>query len=276
VILLLYIPSIVWMMIGELHMVLQLLNMDGDDEAIFRSQTLECELRPPKSDSYFNLYDDEQDMPLGGSAHSLRNMLASSNSTGGRDSPAERRLAPDAMYSPIGHASANPAIHRLSDTHGNNNDDGAYFVQKPTVSDVPQTHISDTAILPSDAKYPTVQALAPDDFGASILQVGGRRPGRISPTKTKDTAAMQTALPAEECDLLAVGDAGISSNVRRPMSFVKALELSDRLEETQRKRYGAGQLQDVPVPEVDEEGDDSDVVEKDGKRKFGSSYEIAV
>ena len=253
---------------------MQLLNVDGDDEALFRSQTLECELRPPKSDSYFNLYDDEQDMPLGGSAHSLRNLLASSSSTGGRDSPkspAERRLAPDAMYSPIGHPSANTAVHRASDVHINN-DDGKRFMQKLTVSDAPQTHTSDTAILPSDAKYPTVQALAPDDFGGGILHIGGRRPGRISPTKTKDTAPSQTA----ECEVLEVGDINISSNVRRPMSFVKALELSDRLEETQRKRYGAGQLHDVPVAEVDEEGEDSDVVEKDSKRKLGSSYEIAV
>jgi len=257
---------------------LQLLNMDGDDEAIFRNQTLECELRPPKSDSYFNLYDDEQDVPLGGSAHSLRNLLASSSSTGGRESPkspAERRLAPDAMYSPIGHASTNAAIQRVSDAH-DNNENGVYFLQKPTVSDTQQPHVSDAVILPSDAKYPTVQALAPDDFGASILHIGGRRPGRISPTKTKDTSASHTALPAEECDVLAISDVGISTNVRRPMSFVKALELSDRLEETQRKRYGAGQLHDVPVPEVDEEGEDSDAVEKDSKRKFGSSYEIAV
>jgi len=252
---------------------MQLLNVDGDDDAIFHSQ---CDLRPPKSDSYFNLYDDEQDVPLGGSAHSLRNMLASSSSTGGRDSPkspAEQRLAPDAMYSPVGHAAASAAIHRLSDGHANT-DNGAYFLQKPTVGDVPQTHVADTAILPSDAKYPTVQALAPDDFGASILHIGGRRPGRISPTKTKDIAASQTA---EECDVLAIGDVNISSTVRRPMSFVKALELSDRLEETQRKqRYGTGQLHGVPVPEVDEEGEDSDAVEKDSKRKFGSSYEIAV
>lgn len=252
--------------------------MDDDDEAVFRNQTLECELQPPKSESYFNLYDDEQDMPLGGSAHSLRNLLASSSSTGGRESPkspAERRLAPDAMYSPVGHAPSNAAIQHLSDTHSNN-DDGAYFLQKPTVGNVLQTRVSDAAVLPSDAKYPTVQALAPDDFGAGMLNVGGRRPGRISPTKTKDTAVLQTALPPDECDVLAVGDVNISSNVRRPMSFVKALELSDRLEETQRKRYGAGQLHDVPVPEVDEEGEDADAVEKDNKRKFGSSYEIAV
>jgi len=251
--------------------------VDGDDEAIFRSQTLECDLRPPKSDSYFNLYDDEQDMPLGGSAHSLRNLLASNSSTGGRESPksAERRLAPDAMYSPVGHAPANTVIPHVSETHGNNGD-GAYFLQKPT--DAPKTHVSDAAVLPSDAKYPTVQALAPDDFGAGMLNVGGRRPGRFSPTKTKETAPSQAAVPADECELLAIGDVSIGSSVRRPMSFVKALELSDRLEETQRKRYGAGQLHDVPVPEVDEEGEgeDSDVVENHSKRKFGSSYEIAV
>jgi len=259
---------------------LQLLNVDGDDDTIFRSQTLECELRPPKSDSYFNLYDDEQDMPLGGSAHSLRNLLASSSSTGGRESPkspAERRLAPDAMYSPVGHAPSNAVIPNLSDAHVSSDDGGVYFLQKLTGGDVPpQTHISDAAILPSDAKYPTAQALAPDDFGAGMLHVGGRRPGRISPTKTKDPVPLQSALPADECNVLAIGDVSISSSVRRPMSFVKALELSDRLEETQRKRYGAGQLHDVPVPEVDEEVEDSDVVEKDGKRKFGSSYEIAV
>ena len=271
---------------------LQLLKVDGDDDALFHSQTelrppksdddtlfqSQMELRPPKSDSYFNLYDEEQGVPLGGSAHSLRNLLASSSSTtGGFESPkssAERRLAPDAMYSPIGHASANPAVHRLSGPHANN-DDGAYFSRKPT--DERQTHVSDAAILPSDAKYPTAQALAPDDFGASLLHI--RRPGRISPTKSKEPAPSRTALPPSESDVLAVSDANISSNVRRPMSFVKALELSDRLaasEETQWMRCGAGQLHDVPVPEVDEEGSDSDVVEKSGKQKFGSSYEIAV
>jgi len=260
---------------------LQLLNVDGDDEAMFRSQTLECELQPPKSDSYFNLYDDEQDVPLGGSAHSLRNLLASSSSTGGRDSPlspAERRLAPDAMYSPIGHASTSAAVQRLSDTHANNND-GACFLQKPTVGDESQTRISDAAVLPSDAKYPTAQALAPDDFGASILHIGVKRPGRISPTKTKDAAPLRTALQAGEYDLLSTSDVIVGSSVRRPMSFVKALELSDKLaasEEAQRKRFGAGQLHDAPVPEVDEEGEDSDVVERNGKQKFGSSYEIPV
>jgi len=210
-------------------------------------------------------------MPLGGSAHSLRNLLTSSGNAGVFESPkAERRLAPDAMYSPIGHPSANATVPRLSDTHGNN-DDGTCLLQKPTVNDVPQSRVADATILPSDAKYPTVQALAPDEFGASVLNIAGRRPGRISPTKTKDMA-----LPTEECDVLAMGDMNVSSTVRRPMSFVKALELSDRLEETQRKRYGAGQLHDTPVPEVDEEGEDSDAVEKDTKRKFGSSYEIAV
>jgi len=261
--------------------VLQLLNAEGDeelrppksdDDSIFQSQT---ELRPPKSDSYFNLYDEERDMPLGGSAHSLRNLLASSSSTGGGfESPkssAERRLAPDAMYSPVGHVSANPAIQRLSDANANNND-GTYFSQKPT-ADEGQT---DTAILPSDAKYPTAQALAPDDFGAGFLHVSGRRPGRISPTKTKELAPVRTA--ANESDVLAVSDTNVGGTVRRPMSFVKALELSDRLaanEEAQRKRFGAVQLHDVPVPEVDEEGD-YDVVEQSEKQKFGSSYEIAV
>jgi len=274
--------------------VLQLLNVDGDDDAIFRSQTdlrpskcdddsifqSQVDLQPPKSDSYFNLYNEEQDVPLGGSAHSLRNLLASSSSTGGGfESPkplAERLLAPDAMYSPIGHASANPSIQRLSDTHANS-DDGMRYSQKP--ADERQTHISDAAILPSDAKYPTAQALAPDDFGASFLHGGGRRPGRTSPTKTKEPALLRTAPLASESDVLAIGDVNIGGSVRRPMSFVKALELSDRLaanEEVQRKRYGAGQLHDVPVPEVDEEGDDSDMVEKSGKQKLGSSYEIAV
>jgi len=272
--------------------VLQLLNVDGDDDATFHGQTLECELPPPKSDSYFNLYDDEQEMPLGGSAHSLRNLLVSS---GGRDSPkspAEQRLAPDAMYSPIGHASTNAVIQRLSDAHGNKDDD-VYFSQKTADKDAMQTHISDATvlpsdakypisdatILPSDAKYPTAQALAPDNFGASMLHVGGRRLGRLSPTKAKDTAPTRTALPPDESDVLEIGDVSISSNVRRPMSFVKALELSDRLavgEEAQRKRYGAGPLHDAPVPEVDEEREDSEVAEKDSKRKFGSSYEISV
>jgi len=258
--------------------------VDTDDDAIFRStQNLDCELRPPKSDSYFNLYDDEMDVPLGGSAHSLRNLLvgSSSSTTGGRESPSERRLAPDAMYSPVGHASGNVVMQHHSDIRVNSDDaTAAYFLQKPTViADKPQSRVSDTAVLPSDAKYPTTQALAPDDFGAGLLHVSaGRRPGRVSPTKAKDAAAtVQTAaLPVAESDVLAITDVNITSNVRRPMSFVKALELSDRLEESQRKRYGAGQLHDVSVPEVDEDGEHSDIVEKDSKRKFGSSYEIAV
>ena len=256
--------------------------MDGDDDAIFRSQTLECELRPPKSDSYFNLYDDEQDVPLGGSAHSLRNLLASNDGTGGRDSPklaTERRLAPDAMYSPIGHVSANTAIQHLCDAHVSN-DNGAHVVQKPTANGDPQSHITDAAVLPSDAKYPTAQALAPDDFGAGVLHIAGRWQGRISPTKAKEPMPSRTALAVDECEVLAMTDVNIGGSVRRPMSFVKALELSDRLaanEEAQRKRYGTGQLHDVPVPEVDEEDDDSDVMEKNGgKQQFGSSYEIAV
>lgn len=263
-------------------LVSQLLNLEADDETIFRSQTaldtLECDFKPPKSDSYFNLYDDEHDMPLGGSAHSLRNMLLSGpgpslGPSGPNGHESECRLAPDAMYSPVRHA--NPTVPRLSDVHASNDDAGAYLVQKPA----PPTDVADDAVLPSDAKYPTVHALAPDNFGAGILHTGSRRPGRFSPTKTKDAtsaAPTQTALPASESELLAIADVNISASVRRPMSFVKALELSDRLEETQRKQRYTGGLHDTPVPEVDEEAEDVESVDRDAKRKFGSSYEIAV
>lgn len=282
-----------------LFLLLQLLSGSADEDQLCgkpNSLAVECELHPPKSDSYVNLYDDGQDVPLGGSAHSLRNLLSSTSSTGGRESPKrlapeQRPLAPDALYSPVGHAVTSGLAHHGPDTVRNNADDSRNCSRK-----VNPAAASGPSVLANDAKYPMVQALAPVvNMPPSAI---GRTGGRSSPTLLKSSAGVRAVSPTNDADCeLTVAQAALSTGdsalgpVRRPMSFVKALELSDKLAATddrlqhQRRRGGAGSgggsaaglLHQQTVPEGNEEEcvrmPTSDEIER---RQFGSSYEIAV
>jgi len=272
---------------------LQLLNSPRDDDQLFTKphpMGVEFEMLPPKSDSYINLYDDGQDVPLGGSAHSLRNLLSSTSSTGGRDSPPcmgleQRSLAPDALYSPVGHAATNNIGFRTQDITRNNADLRYCSVQADGI--LPGS--SGPSVLANDAKYPTAQALPP---GISI-------PASANALH-KATTAGRTVSPTSdvECKVTAPASGSVTTQgiiagpVRRPMSFVKALELSDKLAATedrlqhQRRRGGAasgggsaaGMLHQPTLTEGSDEDCEIDGPEHGDieRRQFGSSYEIAV
>jgi hypothetical protein len=306
-----------------------LLNNSIEDEAMFRNGTPlpDPDLQPPRSDSYSNLFDDGQDVPLGGSAHSLRSLLAknpgweSPNSACGDQSTCGRPLAPDALYSPVGHVPSNAVVMpRLSDVPSEY-DDPRYLLRTVAVvgggtggggTDDPDGDV----ILRSDAKYPTVQALAPDATyggdnaprGGTFRSMGGRS-SPLSSSKPKEntlravspinvdcrTATMTGGLlvPPSGATVISHTEAMAS---RRPMSFVKALELSDKLAATdtnlQQWRRGGGVgggsvatgngiVHQATVAEEDEEDEPRVGGGRSGnnpdRTKFGgSSYEIAV
>lgn len=260
---------------------------------------MDGELRPPKSDSYMNLFEDEQDVPLGGSAHSLRNLLSSTGSIDGRESPM-RTLAPDALYSPVGHAVTNNITSRLQGAAVRSNIDDRPFCSGKAEGN--PSAMSGPSILGNDAKYPTVQALAP--VGGQTALLNGRAVDRGSPTLPKCPASVRTVSPTHfaQCDAVVAAQtdraeddsSAAAGPVRMPMSFVKALELSDKLASAddrllhQRRRGGAGAaggsgasglLQQHPtVPEgVNEDCGNPPAESGDIElRQFGSSYEIAV
>jgi hypothetical protein len=291
-------------------LLLQLLSASADEDQLCTKPNplaVECELHPPKSDSYVNLYDDGQDVPLGGSAHSLRNLLSSTSSTGGRESPkrmiAEQRpLAPDALYSPVGHAVTGGLAHHAADGAARNNSEDCRnnCSRKLNANPASAAVASVPSVLANDAKYPTVQALAPV-VNLPSSAIGRTAGGRTSPTALKSSAGARTVSPTNvddaDCELtvgqvaLTTADSAVGPG-RRPMSFVKALELSDKLAATddrQRRRGGAGNggggssaaaglLHQQAVPEASEEdcGDLSTTSGDIERRQFGSSYEIAV
>lgn len=225
----------------------QLLNTSLEEDQMFGGRMSDgAEMLPPKSDSYINLFDDGQDVPLGGSAHSLRNLLSGSresrpNSGGSID---ERPLAPDALYSPVGHAAANAVSHP---------EPSAVF-QPPS------------AVLPNDAKYPTAMA------GPPPLMRPLPPPSSEADLAAAVQAVVDTAMTGHDD----------SSTVRRPMSFVRALELSERLTTAEndpsadrryRKPDPAGNLQQSIILELS--NNDYDEVGETGK-PGEPSYDISV
>ena len=159
-----------------------------DEDLYVQSQSQDTEPMPspPKTASYTNLFDTTQDVPLGGSAHSMRNHLASvderSSPTGQRNTAAARTI--------YGNNRPSPGIARRQPPQGKGIDKRApmatcedFSPTSPTtagykpppsitgasaVRSVAGANNMDKSMsLASDAKYPTTQALITDTLGPS-------------------------------------------------------------------------------------------------------------
>lgn len=251
---------------------------------------------PPPAGSYTNLFDTREDVPLGGSAHSLRtNVHGKPVTLSNRPSPllAGKKRSADVRApmaemdecsptSPAAVAGTAAPIH---------------YINSPT---------GDRSMsLASDEKYPTTQALITDTLGPSpppaaaaapiagrrvqvpvrtayapigsrptdAAYVGGRgkyKESGYSSSSTTATSRTSESLPAASAADNKQALSDIPGAIRRPMSFVKALEMSDALQMQERERTRHKQRQVSPAlqPEI--------ITEEEQRAMYGSSYEISV
>lgn len=236
-----------------------------------------------ETDSYMNLY--EADLPLGGSAHSLRSQLVGQVRPG---SPRQQQLSSKTgLYVPrtdgrsAGLTSPErttaPPPYDYSSSHGVRH-------VSPRVGSPPTSYRGQVlgatkgrgpAVLASDEKYPLMlpsqssysqpssQASAGDSPLLTRTRAGGL-PRYGSPTFPPTTSHGADRSLA----VVASGVQNVPGAVRRPVSYVRSLEMSDQLAGAaagrprppqQQARLGALQ----PTSEEEE-------------RAHGSSYEIAV
>lgn len=135
------------------------------------------------------------------------------------------------------------------------------------------------AVLASDEKYPLMPAPAPNK--TSYSQPSSQASGGGSPLLSRTRAGVGLPRygsptfppPTERSTVLAVATSGVSNvpgAVRRPVSFVRALEMADQLGGSAPGAVAGGRSrtqQRVGVLHTTAEEDD---------RTYGSSYEIAV
>jgi hypothetical protein len=165
--------------------VFQLHSTAIDDDQDMGGQSADCEAPPPPyTASYTNLFDTSQDVPLGGSAHSLRNHMTGDSPRGAR-----RAVAPPhslaTRHSPMGQRRMEPQPpKRIVDPYRapmatpdqfspNTPSPSGYNVPPPAgyghpvpagVHMVKSTSVERS--LAADEKYPTNQALITDHSGA--------------------------------------------------------------------------------------------------------------
>ena len=273
----------------------QLQTFCQDDRQTFNSVTSQdSDFPPPKSDSYSNLFDAGQDVPLGGSAYSLRNHFAPGQSV---DSPSSaiKTFPPKHLYSnrPSNAISNSPVSQhvQLKDQAG---------ICSPTRYGTS---------LASDEKYPLSHALGRDAAGRTVQRspvtggslgslnsrvdslsrsgavhsagfVSSSPRGTVSPANVSggsDSVPLlrRDELPVSKKDLRTIpleldtsleDSASNAALARRPMSFVRALEMSDQLASGAQR--GAMRQQRGLQREVTNEEEE--------QKMHGSTYEIAV
>jgi hypothetical protein len=262
---------------------------------------------PPKTASYNNLFDTNQDVPLGGSAHSLRNHLEGGRLPNGASQPhspktryaypehhrtapmassedfsptnsgpsyKQRPLASDQMYpttqalitdtvtnptpvkEPPKSRGPHPPITGTKATHSQ----GVRTYQVPQTNYYNQTAYNQREALPSvHARIPPPQQQRPQ-APSSYVSAAPSRPMYVTESRSPVAKHQQPALPQSSLQ-------SVPGAVRRPMSFVKALEMTDQLaqeEQRRERRRPMATLSAEPVPEEDK------------RQVYGSSYEISV
>jgi len=256
-------------------------HIDVDD-----SRTL---AKSPKCDSYNNLYD--QDLPLGGSAHSLRNQLAGGGGSiqqsprpvrGGRAaSPRTARNTPGGLVSKgtLPECSSPPPPYDYSSRSQDKSLSSRYVSPSSSLHKLAPVRVD--TVLTSDDRYPDgVQAYVSRGVSSVSPPTGNSTPvvrtipsnmprygsPTFPPTTVREGNQPTTVVPLS---LAAAGVQNVPGAVRRPMSFVKALEMSDQL--TGAPAGQSGIRHNLPT----RSGGLQETVEED-ERAFGSSYEIAV
>lgn len=245
-----------------------------------------------KSDSYSNLY--EQDLPLGGSAHSLRNQLIGQGSPrpvhGGRGIPLSSKQGPYSAYAAGGNVPLNSPRDPCSppppydcSPRGGPRPVPHHQVGSPLAASrgpLPQQLTSRGAtVLASDEKYPMLSDRISRSPPPSL---SANNPTRTAPmgmprygSPTFPPSSQQPHHDALPLSVAAAGVQNVPGAVRRPMSFVRALETSDQLAGS----GGAANTRQQRPFQVTAGGGRSALqvtVEEDERAQFGSNYEIAV
>lgn len=308
-----------------------------------QSQSMDSEAPPPagpKTASYNNLFDTSQDVPLGGSAHSLRNHLTSDPRMVQRNgaqpprtlytqSPQAARYRPPYIISQQAPMASGEELSPASPSKGGEvglASDQMYPTTQALITDTVThpTPIKDAApppkpktlrsqgvranVAPPQPKVPTtnyynqtggppqptvhhyVTHPAKKDMGK--LPSGRYResgyssnPSRPMYMTDQPPAAVSSisrgapSYPLPQATLQTVPGA-----VRRPMSFVKALEMTDQLAMEEQRREQRHQQQRLrtpgdPVPEESapsEHRHPQQQQQQQQRQLYGSSYEISV
>lgn len=246
----------------------------GDGDTYQRMPTNAAE-----TDSCTNVY--EADVPLGGSAHSLRNQLM-------EQSPRRQHVSMKprtdgrvvALTSPECAATPPPydylssrSVRQVSPLIGS--PPSMYHGQVLGASKG-----SGPTVLTNDEKYP-LMPLSQSSYSHPSSQASAG--GSPLPTRTKvggllrygsPTFPPPTARDSDHSAPLSIASSGIQSvpgAVRRPVSFVRALEMSDQLSVTPSGRPPPRQLQQQPA-----RGGGLQPTAEEDERAYGSGYEIAV
>ena len=321
------------------------LHRQAVEDAVSQSQSRDCEPPPPlappalpqNKGSYTNLFDASQELPLGGSAHSLRQHGVPDSPHHGRMPPrnlpvsrpqdSRAPVATPDQFSPISPNGVGTTKHVLPPK--------GKTLPTATVHQMPPKHPDLNSpgpqrSLASDQMYPTTQALITDKvlaqgqagggtgMGAkrstsagSLSGVGVGKPGQTKGVRTSPTYPPTTShgpsgypptAPAAQHrpphGARTYKESGYSSSssggrnqdqlgalperpppvgaydnvpgaVRRPMSFVRALEMSDHIAAQERERELQRQRYQREQQRKRQE-------EEERKKAYGSTYEISV
>ena len=237
--------------------------------------------------TYTNLY--EADLPLGGSAHSLRNQLVGQARPGSPHQPPIASKSGSHVPRTDGRSAglSSPDRGAVPPPYDYSWSRGGRQVS-PLVGSPPSSYRGQVlgatrgggggpAVLASDEKYPL---MLPSQSSYSQPSSQASAGGSPLPARTKagglprygsPTFPPPTSRDVDRSAALSVAAAGVQNvpgAVRRPVSFVRALEMSDQLAGTPAGRPRTGQPQRAGVvlqPTTEED-----------ERAYGSSYEIAV
>lgn len=245
-----------------------------------------CQHVPTKvneSDLYTNLY--EVDVPLGGSAHSLRNHLVGQVIPVSAHQPQVSSKPGSYVPRSDGRSVSLTSAERSSSLPSYEYSSGGVRQVTPLVGSPPSSYRGQvlgptkgggSAVLASDEKYPLMlpsqvsynQPTPQVSAGGSPLPTrtkAGGLPRYGSPTFPPPTARDTGRPPA--LSVVASGVPNVPGAVRRPVSFVRALEMSDQL---------AGAPVGRPRPQQQPRVGVLQPTAEEDERTYGSSYEIAV
>ena len=274
-------------------------------DAESQSQDSEPLPHPGDAGSYSNLFDMGQDMSLGDSAHSLRNRADSPQPYVHRT----RNVAPPSTLHvpgrPVTAPMATPDSYSPNSPTGHNNmkgrsrglplaNDAKYPTTQALIADseghvpvraAPRSQHSsmdnvngDGYISGQPLSAGAAYALHPvadgsnsnngrDVVGLRHVMPRHKESGYSSATTVSAGGVRSQPHPAQ--DIHGVGIRNIPGAIMRPMSFVRAMEMSDSLAQQERKQHTRHVQRGMREDVLQEETDTSQVL-------YGSNYEISV
>ena len=279
--------------------------MDNESQ----SQDSEPLPHPSDAGSYSNLFDMGQDMSLGDSAHSLRNHAVMHDSSQPYVHRTRNVAPPSTLHVPgrgVAAPMATPDSFSPSSPPGNNHlkarsqpahglplaNDAKYPTTQALIADseghIPvgypprSQHSSMDNINKGDSSYISGQPLSAAYALHPAADVGNSNNGRdvvglrhvmprhkesgYSSATTVSAGGVRSQAPPQDSHL---GIRNVPGAIMRPMSFVRAMEMSDSLAQQERMQQTRHVQRGMREDALQEETDTSQVI-------YGSNYEISV